>query len=108
MQERDWIFDDLNRELINRFPFAIANSYDEFVSIMLSAIQEALNSPAGQELIEPMRQEAIRQKMDPAEWQKHKVNIMIVLFFLMLEELPMLRHEMSRHLYRELRKESRS
>ena len=108
MQNRDFIFDDLNRELINGFPFALADSYDEFVSIMLSAIQRALNSPAGQELIEPMRQEAIRRKMDPAEWQKHKVNIMIVLFFLILEELPMLRHEMSRHLYRELRKENRS
>lgn len=107
MQQRDWLFDDLNRELINHFPNAIADSYDEFISFMLSSIQQALNTPAGQELIEPMRQHAIATNMSQEEWQKHKVNIMLVLFFLMLEELPMLRHEMAHHLYRELRKENR-
>ena len=107
MQQRDWIFDDLNRELINHFPNAIADSYDEFVGIILSAIQRTLNSPVGQELIEPMRQHAIATNMSQEEWQKHKVNIMLVLFSLILDELPMLRHEMSHHLYHELRKENR-
>ena len=105
MQNRDFIYDDLNRELVNHFPFALADSYDEFITVMLSAIQRTLNSHVGRDLIEPMRQEAIRTNMNPADWQKHKVNIMIVLFFLILDELPMLRHEMSRHLYNELRKE---
>lgn len=97
-------FEDVKRELVNGHPFA--TSYDEFVAKMLSAIQEALNSPAGQDLIDPLLADAIRSGMAPEEWQKHKVNIMMVIFFLTLDECPMLKHEMSRHLYNELRKEN--
>ena len=105
MTDRDLIYEDLNRELINHFPFAVADSYDEFVSFMLHCIQETLNSKVGQELIQPLRQKAIELNLSQEDWKKHKVNIMMVLFFLILEELPMLKHEMARHLYRELRKE---
>jgi len=107
MQDRDWIFEDLNRELVNRFPFAVATSYDQFVDRILSAVQQVLNSPVGQEeLIGPLRQHAIESNMSEEEWQARKVNIMSVLFFVFLDEVPMLKHEMALHLYRELRKEN--
>lgn len=96
-------FEDVKREVVNGHPFA--TNYDDFVRKMLSAIQEVLNSPAGQDLIRPLREEAIRIGMDPEMWSQHKANVMQVLFFLILEECPQLKHEMSRHLYNELRKE---
>ena len=106
MQDYDFIIEDLNRELVNHFPNAIADNYDDFCTRILDAVRETLNSPVGQDLIEPLRQEAIRTHMSPEDWQKQKVNIMLVLFFLTMDEFPMLKHEFAHHLYHELRKES--
>lgn len=106
MQNNDFIIEDLKREMVNRFPNGIADNYDDFCSRILDAVRETLNSPVGQDLIEPLRQEAIRTNMSPEAWQQKKVDIMVTLFFLAVDSLPMLKHEMAHHLYHELRKES--
>lgn len=106
MQTRDFIYDDLNRELVNHFPNAVADNYEQFVDFMLRAIQEALNTDAGQELIDPIRQHAIDTNMPQDAWRQVKVKIMLTLFCMMLDELPMLKHELAHHLYHELRREN--
>jgi hypothetical protein len=106
MQNNSFIIEDLKREMVNRFPNGIADNYDDFCSRILDAVRETLNSPVGQDLIEPLRQDAIRTHMFPEAWQQKKVDIMVTMFFLAVDNLPMLKHELANHLYHELRKES--
>ena len=96
-------FEDVKRELVNGNQ--LARSYDEFITTVLKAIQVALNSDAGQEFLHPAVNHAIETNMSPEEWSHCKANIMIALFYLVLDECPQLKHEMARHLYHELRKE---
>lgn len=97
-------FEDVKRELVNGHRFA--SNYNEFVTKMLSAIMEALNTTdEGQEIMDDALGKAIRSGMSPEAWQKQKANILIVLFFLALSECSMLCHEYCNHLYKELRKE---
>lgn len=101
----DPVFEDVKRELVNRMPKRFAGSYDEFVDRMLRCIQSALNTEDGQAWIDPLLAEAIRTNMSPEDWHKQQVNIMLMVFFLTLDEIPMLKRELAYHLYNELRKE---
>ena len=97
-------FEDVKRELVNGRRFA--SNYDEFVEKMLFAIMKALNTTdEGQEIMDDALGKALRSGMSPEDWQKQKANILIVLFFLSMEDCSMLRHEFCHHLYKELRKE---
>ena len=95
-------YEEIKRELVNGARFA--DSYDEFVSKMLTCIMETLNnSEAGQELMQTAVDDAIRNNLTPDQWQQRKANILQVLFFLALNNCPLLKKEMAHHLYKELR-----
>lgn len=97
-------FEYVKRELVNGHQFA--QNFDEFILKMTTAIQTALNSDEGQDFIQPAVDQMIRSGMTPEVWHQTKANIMVMLFCMALDECPMLKHEMARHLYHELRKEN--
>lgn len=106
MKYGDEELEDFKREMINRWPNGIATNYDDFVSTVLSAVQETLNSPTGRELVvDPLLEESIRNNATPEEWQQKKVNLIRFMFFFAVDNLPWLKKEMAHHLYHELRKE---
>lgn len=82
-----------------------ADSFDNFVTKLLTVIQASLNAPEGQELVAPLLTDAIRSGLSPEAWNKRKTDIMKLMFFLTLEEHPQLKHEFATHLYNDLRKE---
>ena len=96
-------FEAISSELANGHPFA--DNYEDFVNTMISAIQTALKSPAGQDLVAQMIVGAIESGMSPEEWNQRKADLVKVMFCLTLEECPQLKKEMATHLYNELRKE---
>ena len=97
-------FEDVKRELVNGNRFA--RNYNEFVDKLLKIIQYGLNEPEGQAWVAPVIDEMIRSGMDPETLSHHKANIMQLVFWLVLDECPQLKHEMAHHLYNELRKEN--
>ena len=97
-------FEDVKRELVNGRQ--LAHNYDEFILKMTTAIQTALNSDEGQDFIQPAVDQMICSDMSQEAWNRTKANIMVMLFCMALDECPMLKHEMTRHLYHELRKEN--
>ena len=101
-------FEPVRLDLLINHPRGIASNYDDFVQMVLTSIQHALNSEAGQALIDPLLADAIRSGISPAEWQQKKVDIMKILFFMVIDQVPPLKHELAHHLYNELRKEPKS
>ena len=95
-------FEDIKRELVNGHQFA--ENYDEFVFKILKAIQTGMNdTDVGQEIMDEAVGAAIRKGLTAEEWKQQKANMMKLLFVLILDECPMLKKEMARHLYNELR-----
>ena len=95
-------FEDIKRELVNGHQFA--ENYDEFVSKILKAIQTGMNdTDVGQKIMDEAVGAAIRKGLTAEEWKQQKANMMKLLFVLILDECPMLKKEMARHLYNELR-----
>ena len=102
----DDIIEAFKIQMINRWPKAIATNYTDFINKVLCAVQEALNSPLGQELlVDPLLAEAIRANVSPEEWQQKKIGLIKFMFFFTVDNLPWLKKEMAYHLYNELRKE---
>lgn len=104
-------FEDIKREYTNRYHetsgVLLASSYDEFVDKILSACMTMLNDTAeGQELMDPLLADAIRNQLSPEAWSEKKANLLKVLFFLVVDSCSYLKHEMAHHLYNELRKEN--
>lgn len=103
-------YEDIKREYFNRYSEkngkVFSDDYDGFVQTVLKAIQKTMNeSHEGQTFMDEQLAMAISQGMTPEQWQAKRVEIMKVLFFLTLEEFPVLKHEFALHLYDELRKE---
>ena len=98
---------DLNRELVNRYPEAVASNYDEFMDRIFRIIQVTLNSTdEGIAFMDPFVANRIRNNLTDEEWQLKKVDIMKVIFFMFIDAFPLLKEELAHHLYRKLRKES--
>ena len=104
-------FEDVKREYVNRISETsgkvFARDYDEFVSKLLACIQEALNTTdAGPMILDAALGRAILEGWSPERWQKCKVDTMKMIFFLVLDECPQMKHEFALHLYDSLRKEA--
>lgn len=104
------IFEDLNRELINRFREnrgrTFANSFEEFVSKIVHAIETALAEEPGQETIRSAVFIAMQNGKTPAEWKQEYINFLELMFFDTLDNCPQLKHEFARHTYDLLRREN--
>ena len=105
----DNAFEDVKREYVNRYSethgILLADSYDEFVAKILTAIMTALNEDYEiRKILDREMQRAIEDGKTPAEWSEEKQKILITLFFLSLDECSYLKHEFAHHLYNELRK----
>ena len=93
--------------MVNRWPDGIADNYSDFVNRILYACQVTLNeSDIGQELIDNLLADAIRNNITQEKWQQKKVALLKFCFFFAVRELPRLEQEMAHHLYHELRKEN--
>lgn len=107
----DNVFEDIKREYVNHYResggMLLADSYDSFVSKVLSAIQLSLNDPysEGWMFVRDLARSAQERGLSPEQWQQQKVDLMKILFFRIIDECPQLKHEMALHLYHELRKE---
>lgn len=104
-------FEDIKKEYVNRYRetkgIILARDYESFVNKMLTAIQTALNEDYEiRKILDREMTSAIKAGKTPAEWNQTKVNIMLTMFFLALEECPCLKHEFCHHLYNELKKEN--
>lgn len=109
----DNAFEDVKREYVNRYSetggILLADSYDEFVAKMLTAIMTAINEdPDMLRILDKEMATAIETGMTPEEWSKEKQNLLIALFFMSIDECSYLKHEFAHHLYNELRKENQS
>lgn len=103
----DSILHDFDMMMVNRWPNGIADNYTDFVNRILDACQMVLNeSDVGQELVDKLLADAIRNHLTKEEWQEKKVNLLKFCFFFAIHEIPRLEKEMAHHLYRELRKEN--
>lgn len=104
-------FDDLTIELINHFSDThgrtFAHSFDEFITKVVHCINQALaETSEGQELIRSSILRSVSAGKTPEEWKKEYINILAVFFFMILDAVPMLKHEFARHCYDLLRKEN--
>ena len=104
-------FEDVKLWYVNHFRethgICLADNYDEFVTKMLTAIMNALNEDYEiRRILDREMQSAISAGKTPAEWNQKKVNLLITMFFLALDECSYLKHEFAHHLYNELRKEN--
>lgn len=103
-------FEDVKREYVNHISETggkvFARNYDEFVSKLLACIQEALNTTdAGPMILDEALGRAISEGWSAERWQQCKVDTLKMIFFLVLDECPQMKHEFALHLYDSLRKE---
>lgn len=106
-------FEAIKREYVNRYSethgILFAENYDQFVDKMLRSIMTALNEDYYiRQLIDKEMVAAIADGKSPAEWSDMKARLLKIIFFLVLDECPELKHEFAVHLYNELRKENRT
>lgn len=107
MYDDDSVMHDFDMMMVNRWPNGIADNYTDFVNRIIDACQIALNeSDIGQELVDNLLADAIRNHITPEEWQQKKVDLLKFCFFFTVREIPKLKQEMAHHLYHELRKEN--
>lgn len=93
-------FEDVKMALVNGQKFA--KNYDEFIQKALTAIQNGLNETTVPDELLGM---SLRKGLSPEEYQREKVNLMVVCFWICLDSCQPLRHEFAQHLYNELRKD---
>ena len=105
-------FRDVEVELVNHFSDdrgrTFASSFEEFVTKIVYAINEALTDTVeGRELLYAALDNAASKNMTPEEWRKEYANILIVIMkFLILDNCRPLKDEFSRHVYDMLRREN--
>ena len=102
-------FEDVKREYVNHYSETggkvFARDYHEFVTKLMTCIQEAMNTTeAGPMILDEVLCRSILEGWSDERWQKCKVDTLKMLFFLVLDECPWLKHEFAMHLYDELRK----
>ena len=107
----DNLFEDAKREYMNRYSdrhgLVFADDYESFVSRLLTCIMNALNGfdDQGHRILDDDIVQSLRQGLSPEEWQQKKAELLKVLFFLVLDRFPFLKHEFAMHLYNELRRD---
>lgn len=86
----------------------IAENFNDFVGKATEAERSALNSPAGQELIQKLLEMKLAQNpnMSPKEWAQTKSEFMTFVFTIFVKEIPEAMQELGHHIYNELRKEN--
>lgn len=100
-------FEDIKREYVNRYSetggILLGNSFDDFVSKVLSAEQIALNES---EICDELLAESFKRNpnMTPEEWSSIKQQFMVFIFYMIMSECPQLKNEMARHLYKKIRR----
>ena len=84
----------------------IAKDFNEFTFKAVNATANTLNSEAGQELVNALREQALikNPQMTEAEWAKIKQDFLVFMFFNLMKENPDLMKEMGEHLFNELNK----
>ncbi len=83
----------------------LAQNLDQFSEIACSALQEALNSEAGQELTQELLTKQLERKPDttPEEWQKIKQQFFLFCFCEAIKADGDLMKEYGTHIYNELK-----
>ena len=105
-------FEDVKRIYINRYSQCkgkvLASNLDEFTSKVTTVIMDTLNgTDIGRDLVSDLREELLKKNpnMLPEEWSDAKARLMTFLFYLIMEECPVMKHELAIHTYDALRKE---
>lgn len=85
----------------------IAENYNDFVDKSMIALMKSLNSEKGQEMVQSLLQEALKQNpnLTPDEWQKMKQQFMMHCFCEFVKNNPDVMQEMGLHLYNELKQQ---
>lgn len=82
----------------------IAKNYDEFMDRMTHAIQMALNTPTGQELVQDLLQLKLKENphMSQEEWSKTKAQFMVYVFHWFVTNEPGVMQELAGHVWEAL------
>ena len=87
------IFEDIKREYVNRYSetgvILLARNYEEFVLKMVACIRISLDDV---------------KYLLPELTDEQRTEYIKILFFVVLDECPQLKHELAVHMYNELRK----
>ena len=86
----------------------IAKNFDEYVDKVSSAVQTALNTPVGQELVQDLLNAKLAQNphMTQEEWNRAKQEFMVYVFSRFVMETPGAMQELSGHVWEEMQHET--
>ena len=105
-------FEDIKCIYINRYSQCkgkvLASDLGDFTNKVTTAIMNALNgTDIGRDLVNDLREELLKKNPDmlPEEWSDAKAKLMTFLFYLIMEECPIMKHELAIHTYDAMRKE---
>ena len=104
-------YDDLKRLYANTYAEkhgkVLADDFEGFMKVMSGVIMSVmLESPDMKEMIEERRAVAVREQYTAEQWNKELTDIMQTLFFMSMDAFPVVRSELAKHVYDELRKEN--
>ena len=85
----------------------MAKNLNEFINTACTAVQNTLNSEAGQELVQKLLDKKLAENpnMTENEWNKTKQEFMTFMFFTLVKENPEVMSEMAKLTYEELNME---
>ena len=105
-------FEDIKRIYTNRYSQCkgkvLASNLDDFTNKVTTVIMNTLNkTDFGLDLVDDLRADALRRNPDltQEEWSDIKARLLVFLFYLLMEECPVMKHELAIHTYDALRKE---
>lgn len=86
----------------------IAKNFDEYVDKVSSAIQTALNTPLGQELVRDLLYAKLAKdpQLTPEDWNRAKQEFMVYVFSRFVTETPGAMQELSGHVWEEMQHET--
>ena len=82
----------------------IAKNFDAYVDKVTSAVQTALNTPVGQELIQNLLKAKLAQnpRMTQEEWSQTKAQFMVYVFSRFVQDTPGAMQELAGHVWEEM------
>lgn len=88
----------------------MARNLNEYMNRIGDALQTALNSEAGQELVGALLEMETRKNpnMTAEQWNEAKAQFMVYMFAQAVKENEELRKELGRHVWEEMREEARA
>lgn len=86
----------------------IAKNFDEYVDKVSSAVQTALNTPVGQELVQDLLNAKLAQNphMTQEEWNRTKQQFMVFIFSQFVKDTPGAMKELAGHVWEEMQHET--